>query len=34
MVGGDAVGEGVRASRILGDIAADGAGALAGGSGA
>ena len=33
VIGGDAVGEGVRASCVFGDIAADGAGALAGGVG-
>jgi len=31
MVGGDPVGEGVRAAGVFGDVAADGAGALAGG---
>ena len=33
VVGGDAVGEGVGAAGVFGDIAADGAGALAGGVG-
>ena len=33
MIGGDAVGEGVRAAGVFGDVAADGAGFLAGGIG-
>ena len=33
VVGGDAVAEGVRAAGVFGDVAADGAGALAGGIG-